>query len=191
MSDTSSSDEVARSSLAKTLENNIGPYLKTVKNLIVDTKLANDPSQDNFIKCLIGMVLTCLLTGNGSEMFISLVISVYPGYKSIKAVLSQEVEDDQRWLKYWILVSVFLTLQMPGDWVLGWAPGFSLAKIAFLLWCMAPIQENGSVILFQKVVLPYYEKYSSDIDRMMAEAASSAEVIIKSAVDKVEDTKTE
>ena len=33
---------------------------------------------------LIGMVLTCLLTGNGSEMFISLVISVYPGYKSIK-----------------------------------------------------------------------------------------------------------
>ena len=30
------------------------------------------------------MLLTCLLTGNGTEMFISLVISVYPGYKSIK-----------------------------------------------------------------------------------------------------------
>ena len=103
MSDNSASDEVARNTLAKTLENNIGPYLKTVKNLIVDTKLANDPSQDNFIKCnrivfvsqqfsklyftssgLIGMLLTCLLTGNGTEMFISLVISVYPGYKSIK-----------------------------------------------------------------------------------------------------------
>jgi len=51
MSDASPVDEAARSSLAKTLENNIGPYLKTVKNLIVDTKLANDPSQDNFIKC--------------------------------------------------------------------------------------------------------------------------------------------
>ena len=50
MSD-ASPDDVARSNLAKTLENNIGPYLKTVKNLIVDTKLANDPSQDNFIKC--------------------------------------------------------------------------------------------------------------------------------------------
>ena len=106
MSDTSPSDEVARNTLAKTLENNIGPYLKTVKNVIVDTKLANDPSQDNFIKCntivfvprtyilkfnvssgLIGMLLTCLLTGNGTEMFISLVISVYPGYKSIKVRL--------------------------------------------------------------------------------------------------------
>ena len=67
-------------------------------------------------------------------------------------MLSKETEDDQRWLKYWILVSVFLTLQIPGDWVLGWAPGFSLAKIAFLLWCMAPIQDNGSVVLFQKVI---------------------------------------
>ena len=66
-------------------------------------------------------------------------------------MLSQETEDDQRWLKYWILVSVFLTLQIPADWVLGWAPGFALVKIAFLLWCMAPIQENGSVVLFQKV----------------------------------------
>ena len=45
--------------------------------------------------------------------------------------------------------------------------------------------------VLSQVVLPYYEKYSSDIDRMMAAAASSAEVIIKSAVDKVEDTKTE
>ena len=42
-----------------------------------------------------------------------------------------------------------------------------------------------------QVVLPYYEKYSSDIDKMMAEAASCAEVIIKTAVEKVEDNKTE
>ena len=46
-------------------------------------------------------------------------------------------------------------------------------------------------LCLSQVVLPYYEKYSSDIDKMMAEAASSAEVIIKTAVDKVEDTKTE
>ena len=45
-------------------------------------------------------------------------------------------------------------------------------------------------LLFQ-VVLPYYDKYSSDIDRMMAEAASSAEEIMKGAVDKLEDTKLE
>ena len=46
-------------------------------------------------------------------------------------------------------------------------------------------------LCLSQVVLPYYEKYSSDIDKMMAEAASSAEVIIKTAVEKVEDNKTE
>ena len=37
-----------------------------------------------------------------------------------------------------------------------------------------------------QVVLPYYEKYSAQIDRMMSEAATSAEGIIKSAVDTLE-----
>ena len=32
--------------------NNVGHYFKIVKNVIVETKLANEPSQDNFIKSI-------------------------------------------------------------------------------------------------------------------------------------------
>jgi len=169
--------------------NNVSHYFKIVKNVIVETKLANEPSQDNFIKSLIGLMLLCLLTGNGSDMFISLVISIYPGYMSIKAVLSKDTEDDQRWLKYWIIVAAFMVITIPADWILSWAPGFSIAKIAFLLWCMAPLQENGSVVLFKMFVLPYYEKYSEQIDKWMSDAATSAEVIIKTAVDNLDEKK--
>lgn len=178
----------AKSKLTKRqeVENNLTHYLKIAQSVIVDTKLTNDPSQDNFIKCLLSLVLLCLVTGNGSDLFISLVMSIYPGYMSIKAVLSKTPEDDLRWLKYWIIVSVFMVVQIPADWVLAWAPGFSIVKILFLLWCMAPLQENGSVVLFKLVVLPYYEKYSAQIDKMMSEAATSAEGIIKSAVDTLE-----
>ena len=35
-------------------------------------------------------------------------------------------------------------------------------------------------------MLPYYEKYSAQIDKMMSEAATSSEGIIKSAVDNLE-----
>ena len=97
-------------------------------------------------------------------------------------MLSKTPEDDLRWLKYWIIVSVFMVVQIPADWVLAWAPGFSIGindlslvnisalgcqhvnilmsisqhvniavKILFLLWCMAPLQENGSVVLFKLV----------------------------------------
>ena len=64
-------------------------------------------------------------------------------------------------------------------------------KIMFLLWCMSPIQENGSVVLFRTVVIPYYQQYSSHIDKIMSEAASSAEGIIKNAVVNLESDKQE
>ena len=35
---------------------------------------------------------------------------------------------------------------------MSWAPGYLLAKMAFLAWCMAPIQENGSNVIFNQVV---------------------------------------
>ena len=108
---------------------------------------------------LLSLVLLCLVTGNGSDLFISLVMSIYPGYMSIKvaeywalyyalcicwhigqAVLSKTPEDDLRWLKYWIIVSVFMVVQIPADWVLAWAPGFSIGNDLSLvnmstLWC--------------------------------------------------------
>ena len=43
----------AKSKLTKRqeVENNLAHYLKIAQSVIVDTKLTNDPSQDNFIKC--------------------------------------------------------------------------------------------------------------------------------------------
>ena len=38
-------------------------------------------------------------------------------------------------------------------------------------------------------MLPYYEKYSSQIDKMMSEAATSAEGMIKSAVENLDENK--
>ena len=44
-------------------------------------------------------------------------------------------------------------LELGLDLVMSWAPGYLLAKMAFLAWCMAPIQENGSNVIFNQVVL--------------------------------------
>ena len=43
-------------------------------------------------------------------------------------MLSKTPEDDLRWLQYWIIVSVFMVVQIPADWVLAWAPGFSIGN---------------------------------------------------------------
>ena len=44
-------------------------------------------------------------------------------------------------------------LELGLDIVMSWAPGYLLAKMAFLAWCMAPIQENDSNVIFNQVVL--------------------------------------
>ena len=100
------------------------------------------------------LMLICLLTGNGSEIFITLVSCLYPGYMSVKAVLSKDTEDDQRWLKYWVLVAALLVFQVVADWLLCWLPGYCLAKAGLLIWCQAPRQDNGSVVLFNSVKPP-------------------------------------
>ena len=150
------------------VERNVQYYFGLAKKIIDETKITSDPKQDNFIKGfsllyledadislsagLIFLLLVSLLTGNGSEIFISLVSFVYPGYMSIKAILSQDTEDDQRWLKYWVLVAVMMVFSVAGDCLLCWVPGYCLAKAGLLIWCQAPLPDNGSVLLFNSVL---------------------------------------
>ena len=42
------------------VENSLKRYFNVVRNVIADTKLANDPTQDNFIKCKHAFHVLCV-----------------------------------------------------------------------------------------------------------------------------------
>ena len=44
-------DDVKQLAKREELEKNLTHYLERVKRFIVDTKITNEPKQDNFIKC--------------------------------------------------------------------------------------------------------------------------------------------
>ena len=52
-----------------------------------------------------------------------------------------------------VVLAAFTVLELGLDVVMSWAPGYLLAKMAFLAWCMAPIHENGSNVIFNQVSL--------------------------------------
>ena len=52
-----------------------------------------------------------------------------------------------------VVLAAFTVLELGLDVVMSWAPGYLLAKMAFLAWCMAPIHENGSNVIFNQVRL--------------------------------------
>merc|ERR1712080_504339 len=75
-------------------------------------------------------------------------------------------------------------LELGLDVVMSWAPGYLLAKMAFLAWCMAPIHENGSNVIFNQVVLPLFHKHEAKIDTLASSAQAKAEKLLQQAVER-------
>ena len=76
---------------------------------------------------------------------------IYPVYRSVQAFMSEDVEDDMTWLKYWVILVVVSTLEMKVDPLVDLFPGYLVAKCAFLVWCMAPLENNGVSFIFTQV----------------------------------------
>ena len=73
---------------------------------------------------------------------------VYPLYRSVLAFRSEEVDDDMTWLKYWIILVMVSLLEMMVDPMVDYFPFFLMAKCAVILWCMAPLENNGVSFVF-------------------------------------------
>ena len=75
----------------------------------------------------------------------------YPAYKSLQAIMSEDEEDDFIWLRYWVVFAAFSMIEIIIDPLVDFFPGYMLAKCAFLIWCMAPVQNNGANYIFTQV----------------------------------------
>ena len=168
-------DLIAMSDIIKTLQKkeedkavaSVQYYIKYVKNFVNDNKIVKDPAQDNFIKGKemgVGMIITfilsqgslaliflCFLFGYGGHLLRTIIACAYPGYRSLKAILTDDKDDDMAWLRYWVVLASFSLVELVLDLILSWLPGYLIAKCSFLVWCMAPIENNGSNIIFNTV----------------------------------------
>ena len=85
----------------------------------------------------------------------TLIGVAYPGFASLKAVLSDSPESSVAWMKYWVVLGVFSVVELLLDPVLNPLtysfPTSLILKCLFLAWCMAPIELNGSDVIFNNV----------------------------------------
>ena len=80
------------------------------------------------------------------------VAFIYPTYKSLKAVMSDEKEDSLTMLRYWIVLAAVSIVELVADLLLDF-PGYLFIKCVFLVWCMAPSTYNGANIIFTQVMI--------------------------------------
>ena len=96
----------------------------------------------------------------------------YPAFASLKAVLSDSPESCGAWLRsvsntmltltltltlirYWVVLGVFSLVELLLDLAINPLaysfPAYLILKCAFLAWCMAPVEWNGSDVIFNNV----------------------------------------
>ena len=62
---------------------------------------------------------------------------LYPAYKSLHAIMSEDREASLAWMRYWVVLAVFSMVETIADPLLDFFPGYLLAKCAFLVWLVA------------------------------------------------------
>ena len=78
---------------------------------------------------------------------------VYPVYRTVQAILSEDVEDDLTWLRYWVVMSLVSAVEMMLDPMVDFFPFYLMVKCVFLLCCTAPTANNGASFIFTQVYI--------------------------------------
>jgi len=109
----------------------------------------------------------------------TLVGVAYPAFASLKTVLSDSPESSVAWLRYWVVLGVFSVVELLLDPLVNPLkfsfPTYLILKCLFLIWCMAPIEWNGSDLIFNHVLFPIFKEHHEQIE----EQAEKAKLSIK------------
>ncbi|KAF5300909.1 hypothetical protein FQR65_LT09072 [Abscondita terminalis] len=122
----------------------------------------------------VALVGLWLVFGFAGQLVCNSIGFVYPAYVSIRAIESPSKNDDTKWLTYWVVFAIFSVVEYFADCIVGWFPMYWLLKCIFMVWLMIPTDFNGSIILYEKVIKPYYLKHHSTIDNTINKAQQEA-----------------
>nr|CAX75651.1 Receptor expression-enhancing protein 6 [Schistosoma japonicum] len=125
-----------------------------------------------------------LVIGYGTDILTLLVGALYPAYQSVKAIETHEKEDDTKWLTYWVVFASVQPFEACTAMMIYYLPLYPIIKCVFLIYCMIPIQQNGSLLIYRRLIRPFVLEHSAEIDSVINSTAVVAGNMMESAVQK-------
>jgi receptor expression-enhancing protein 5/6 len=107
------------------------------------------------IAAMIACSLLTIYLLSGLRAITMLVATVYPAYKTLLAINSENKEDDTLWLCYWVFYGIFSTIESITDILLFWLPAYELLKMVLYVYLYAG---NGAIVFYIKLLKPLVAK---------------------------------
>uniref|UniRef100_U5EW28 Receptor expression-enhancing protein n=1 Tax=Corethrella appendiculata TaxID=1370023 RepID=U5EW28_9DIPT len=172
--------EEYRQSLDKALNDNTKPWNQLFQ--VVEDK-TNVPRVYVFLGG-VAIIALYLAFGYAAQLLCNLIGVAYPAYISMKALETRSKEDDTRWLTYWVIFGVLSVVEYFSGFLVSIIPFYWLLKCVFHIWCMIPIENNGSTVMYYKVIRPYFLKHEAAADDLINKAFGQAKDVAGSVFNK-------
>ncbi|XP_076932223.1 HVA22-like protein a [Bidens hawaiensis] len=103
-----------------------------------------------------GAVNLLKLIAQNFDILAGPVVSLaYPLYASIRAIETKSPVDDQQWLTYWVLYSMFTLFELTFAKLIEWIPFWPYAKLIVTCWLVMPYF-SGAAYVYEQYVRPFY-----------------------------------
>ena len=100
---------------------------------------------------------------------------------SIRAIESDEEDDDKNWLCFWTVFGIFQTVELFFGFILSFIPYYYWIRLAFFIYLMAP-QTQGAAILYSKVFKPLLEQHKDEIENFIGKVMKGADALQEEAL---------
>ena len=112
-------------------------------------------------------ILFYLAVGYAANFLCYFLGFVFPTYASVKAIESNDLTEDIKWLTYWVVFSTVNFLEI----FLEWIPLYFLLKFFLLVWCMFPGPWSGTTVIYNFIICPFVMRHRNKFDTAISQVA--------------------
>ena len=143
--------------------------------------------KENTILALTGIVMLYVIIAHFASISSDFIALGYPIYCSIRAQESKSREEREFWLKYWIVYSSLIFVEFFAGRLLGLIPAYYLMRTFFIIWCMAPYNENGSHFVYYKAIQPFFLDHKGKLESAISKATDEVTNLSKGVLGNEEE----